>query len=174
MEKYFNKTRILIWIIIALVILNISTLASIFWHKYQFKHHWDNQKEMNMNEGSRMGKHLFEKLHLTDLQKEKFHQTHLQFKEMDKVVIDKMFSYRQKMLNELKKPETDTLILNQYSREIGDLHVQLKMNTIKLYTELKSICTPEQQDSLAIIFTDILQSESGLPMHPPKEKHHQD
>ena len=163
MEKYMTKVRVLTWVVIALTVLNITTLSTIFWHKYQFRHDEGRDKDrFQMNEPRRMGKLFDQKLHLTKEQKEQFGKIHFTFRESSHKIINDMQLVRKNMIDEMKKKNIDTTVLYNYAQNIGSLHAQMKKQTVQLYLQLKTVCTPQQQDSLAIIFSGILQNE-GMP-----------
>lgn len=67
------------------------------------------------------------------------------------------------MIQELGKPQPDSLVLFQVSDEIGVLHGQLKRETIKNLLRLRSICTPEQIQKLNTINNELIRPDG--PMH---------
>jgi Spy/CpxP family protein refolding chaperone len=166
MEKYFTKIRVLTWVVIALAVLNIATLSSIFWHKYQFRKNERSHKELYTRSSSHF-KVLNEKLKLNKKQGEDFNLIHKNFRQSTYPILGKMSEVRNNMIEELKKEKTDTVVLYKYAQDIGDLHMQLKKQTVQLYLQLKSVCTPQQQDSLAIIMAGYLQND-GMTMKQGK------
>ncbi len=168
MEKFFNKTNILILIIVGLVVLNISIVSTIIWHRYHdFHERWGDG--MPFHRG-RMEMFIPEKLKLDPEQKLKFHHIDSAFRKSSFDIAKHMHEVRFKILQELKKPKVDTIIFLGYSKEIGNMHAKLKMNTIEFYIEMKKICSPVQQDSLAGLFQKILEF-GDLPGPPPPHRH---
>ena len=168
MEKFFNKTNILILIIIGLVVLNISMVSTIIWHRYHdFHERWGDG--MAFHRG-RMEMFIPEKLKLDSEQKLKFYHIDSAFRKSSFDLAKQMHEVRFKILLELKKPKVDTFILLGYSKEIGNMHAKLKMNTIEFYIEMKKICSPVQQDSLAGLFQKIIEF-GDLPGPPSPHRH---
>ncbi|MCD6346182.1 MAG: periplasmic heavy metal sensor, partial [Bacteroidales bacterium] len=66
------------------------------------------------------------------------------------------------LVDEMGLTNPDTLELQTLSREIGDLHTQLKTLTISFYLGMKAVCSPEQQDLLFMLFKNNLNTEEDL------------
>jgi Spy/CpxP family protein refolding chaperone len=160
MEKYITKVRVLTWVVIALAVLNITTLSTIFWHRYQFRP--DDGKDRDryhISEPDRKGGIFDEKLSLSIEQKKKFSIIHRAYKVTTHATIEEMNKLRKNMIDEMKKKNIDTSVLYNYAKEIGNLNAKMKKQTVQLFLELKTECNPQQQDSLAIIFSSILQKD---------------
>ena len=76
-----------------------------------------------------------------------------------------MGTMRQEMVNELAKENPDRQKLDSLAAAFGDLHRQLKEQTINYYMELRSMCTPEQQQQLHMLFRTMLNPDNDLPLH---------
>jgi hypothetical protein len=168
MGKLVTKTNILILIIIGLAVLNISIVSSIVWHRYHgFHDRW--QHEMPFRHG-RMDMIIPQKLNFNADQKKKFIHVDTLFRKSSLNIINQLHQLRFSILNELKKPYSDTTKLLEYSKQVGNLHSNLKMNTINFYLDLKKICTPAQQDSLASFFLNLIEFDD-MPPRPPHYHH---
>jgi len=177
MEKYFSKTNILIWLVIALAILNVSTIAAILWHRghiiYESRMH---SERLGLFGAPKFpGWHLKEKLKFSNKQSEDFDLIRKDFNISAKDIANQMQSLRMNILNELAKDNIDTIAIYKYAKDIGNLHSDLKKKTIKFYIEIKNICNPGQKDTLSFIFKHFIQTEDNMNMprkRMPKNFHH--
>jgi Spy/CpxP family protein refolding chaperone len=172
MEKYFTKIRILTWLVIALIIFNISTIATVVWHARQFRHDsfMHHEKGWRMGPPEFAGHFLKEKLDLNAKQLEKFEMINRDFHNASKDIIDKMDGLRISMLDELKKDKPDTTILFENARKNGELHFALKKQMTLYYLKIKNICSPVQRDTLSKLFRFIGPPEPGAEMHGKKHR----
>ena len=173
MEKFITKVRILTWTVIALIVLNVSILASIFWFVKHRPERDFNRSEMFFHKEQGIGKMFHNKLNFNQAQKQGFEKIHANMRESTHQIFDQMQSLRMKMLDELKKRNPDTAILYGYANELGKLHTQMKRQTIGDILKIKNLCTPSQQDSMTALFVRILQSSDGFQGPPDKfHRHH--
>jgi len=70
---------------------------------------------------------------------------------------------RMDIAKEISSKKPDTLKLYKLADEWGNLHSQLKKQTIRHFLQLKSYCNPAQQEKLSVFFNDILMCDE--PMH---------
>lgn len=160
-----NKRRLLIGVIIVLLVINITALATFIYNN-NVKQKKDNEiRQMQEQiEVSGMHRYLREELNLTE---EQF----VLFKELSKEGFDKSKSIayqldekRIEFFDELTKENADEKKLDEIAREIGDLHYNLKKETINHYFELKEICTAEQQKVLGKLFMQMIQKDDHRHM----------
>ena len=170
MEKFITKVRILTWTVIALIVLNVSILASIFWFIKHRPERDFNRAEMFFPKEPGMGKMFHHKLNFNDTQKQEFEKIHSEMRQSTHQIFDQMQGLRMKMLDELKKRNPDTTILYGYANELGKLHTLMKRQTIDHILKIKGICTPAQQDSMTALFVRILQGDE-MPIPPMHERH---
>lgn len=76
---------------------------------------------------------------------------------------------RNQMMEELAKDEPNQQKLDDLAREIGDLHTELKRNTIDHFNQFRSICRPEQRKALNQMILDMSHHKPHQPGHnrPP-------
>lgn len=172
MEKLFTKTKVLVYIIVALLLLNVATIGTIVWHK-NF-HRPDREFEHRQMQG-KFGSHgdfMVKKLNLSSEQQVQFEKYQKQFWEKGKILMDSMQFTRQKMLENLTASKPDTNELMRINTTLGALHIELKKNTIDYYFNLKKICTPTQLDTLKNMFTRMLEFEGGRGFKPQRDRGH--
>jgi uncharacterized membrane protein len=167
MEKYFTKIRILTWLVIALIILNIATIASVVWHARQFRHDSFMRHEMGWRMGppELAGHFLKEKLDLNAKQLEQFEIINRDFHKTSREIVKQMDGLRINMLDELKKEKPDTAILFDNAQKNGELHYALKKQMTLYYLKIKDICSPAQRDTLVKLFRFISPPEPGVEKH---------
>jgi Spy/CpxP family protein refolding chaperone len=172
MEKLMNKTRILIWAIVALAIFNIATIATVFWRFNEGRRPFHREpSEMMLPPGPMIGQMIKEKLHLTEKQAVSFDSIENKFKTNGKDIFEKMRGLRSEMIEEITSENPDSSQLFKLTKELGDLHISLKMNTFDFYFSMKKVCMPEQQKELSNIFRGMFLFE-GMPSVGRNIGHH--
>jgi Spy/CpxP family protein refolding chaperone len=161
----FSNNKFLIAIIVILIATNISTILTV---RYKSAHKVRSYQE---NRGgniklptSRFGMFFREQLNLNEEQHAQFREFRQQYHPHVHGLTNNMREKRMELLTELSKEHPDTLILNNISKEIGDMHTMLKIATNEYFLNMKSVCTPEQQTKLTEIFRTMLNKESRPEM----------
>ncbi len=152
-----SKNKILTWIIVLLVVMNISTIASVIYHNYQ------EQKlveESIIIDGQNInGRFVRDKLGFDNEQLDAFREANHGFRPIARQVIFQIDSLKEQMFTELRKQTSDTVMLAAFSKQIGDLHGELKHRTFEYYLNLKAICTMKQLPALEQIFAPLFNNE---------------
>ena len=60
------------------------------------------------------------------------------------------------MIDEIAKLNPNIENLDSIAKEIGNLHYELKLNTINHFIELKGICNDQQQEILQTMFKQMI------------------
>jgi len=160
-----NKKRLLVTIIILLLVINISALATIIYtNNIKQKRFDDIRKTKEQVEFAGMHRFLKEELKLDEEQFQIFKETGRRNFKQNREIALKLDEKRLEFIDELTREIPDESTLDEIAQEIGDLHYQLKKNTIKHYFELKEICNPEQQKVMEKLFMQMIQKEGERPM----------
>ena len=150
------KYKIIIWALIVLVVLNTTAIGTILYNRYLTKSYLYNNTRRGRAVGSVVNKIGFSK---------EQRQKAFQFRDMhwkyNKLIFDELQNQRQRLVMELAKDVPDTLKLDEIAHDIGNLHYELKKETIKHALEMKSICTPKQKKELFLILNDITNDRGG-------------
>jgi len=163
--NYFLKFRFAIWAIVALSLIILVTVGTMFYF-------------MLSNRPDRHGDHpqighFFQKeLGFSPEQERQAKEFRNAYFNAMKPVFDSLEQKRVAMIDELSKPKPDTLILNRIADEVGSLHAQLKRNTIKQLLKLRGICTPQQVEKLNILNKKILGPEGAMYRRRQMDNHH--
>jgi len=157
----FTKTKTLIVIIIVLFATNISTLYTV-WNlsNNTVTTVSDTVKSKVFNPNIPMGRLLKQELQLTPEQISSFREFRKEYYPYVHKKYDSLHIKRHELLKELAKENPDTVVLLSISEEIGAMHADLKMATNNFYLNMKSVCTPEQQQKLNHIFEAMLNNRS--------------
>ena len=164
--KTDNKYALMIWAIVILAIVNISTVATIMYHKYQSEKtettSVSDQKQLEADSEKFSGRYFRDQLYLSREQMDKFSKINPVFRPKARDITIELAQKRKQMLIEMAAAKSDTLRLNALSDSIGQLHSNLKKITYRYYMEIKSICDQEQQRKLEQIFGEMFTNDSPM------------
>lgn len=165
------RTRFLSIVIVALLVINMGTLAYLFIGQNNSKKH----PHHRMGKGT-PADYIIDKLQLDTeqqvafmkLQKEhrsKMHETHSQLEET-----------RTQYFDGLKTSTIDTAESEKLQAEIGRLMGQVHGNTFEHFTAVRKLCRPEQQELFDEFIEDILRALAPPPPggkrgHRPPPRH---
>lgn len=146
-----NKNKILIYLIVLLAMLNISTIGTIIYHNFQEKK--ENNVFINNGNGRMMsGRFFMNELNFDNNQMNQFRNYNHSFRQISLQIINNIDSLKSLMFVEMQKPKTDTATIYNLSEQIGNKHKDLKIETAKFYLEIKKICNIQQQKKLNQVF----------------------
>ena len=154
-----NKNTILTWAIAILVILNVSTIATIVYHNYHEKIENQNIVLDTQGQNPLNGRYFRQTIGFNDSQMEVFRTVNHKFRPNANSIIIKIDSLKKEMFAEIKKPVSDTVRLNTLAQETGNLHAQLKRETNQFYLKIKAVCTPLQLEKLQDAFSPLFRNE---------------
>ena len=161
--KAENRNRWMVWAIVALAILNITTLITVLYHKNQVveKEVITTPDSIKSEKASVLysGRYFRDELNLSNEQMDKFSQFNPEFRQEVRTINLKLADKRNDMLVEMAKKNSDKNKLNLLSDSIGFLHANLKKVTYMYYLNFKSICNQEQQKKLEQLFGEMFNSD---------------
>lgn len=160
-----NKYRVMKGIIIILIATNLSMGISFLYHRQQDKKITEEQVEASIEVPSQQRTRFFrERLNLLPEQVEVFRELNRNFNRIAWQINHQLERLRIEMVNEMGKDNPDKARLQEISKSIGELHTQLKDETIKYYLSMKEVCTEEQKVILNGIFISILQNDEDIKL----------
>jgi hypothetical protein len=160
-----NKYRILIWTIVILLATNISMGFSFLYHKIQDKKMMEQTEETAIEVPAERRTRFFrEKLNLRFEQMETFRQLNRNFNQNAWQINHNLEVLRIEMVKEMGKENPDQAKLASISRQIGELHTNLKNETIAYYLAMKSECDESQREKLNEIFMSVLQQNEDVKL----------
>lgn len=158
-----NKYRILIWVIVILVATNLSMGISFLYHKAQDKKQAEQTELEAIDLPAQQRARFFrEQLNLQPEQVDVFRELNRNFNRTAWQINHKLESLRIEMVTEMGSKNPDRKKLGKIAKEIGNLHAQLKNETITYYLGMKEICNEEQQEKLNEIFISVLQRNEDV------------
>jgi|WetSurMetagenome_2_1015567.scaffolds.fasta_scaffold04153_11 hypothetical protein len=164
--KSENKNRWMVWAIVILAIMNITTILTIIYHQNQSeKPAYISTPLQDISESASInysGRYFRDQLNLSNEQMKSFVSFNPAFRQRARNINIDLENLRNKMLTELaaKKPDIDRL--NLLSDSIGYQHISLKKLTYNYYLDIKKICNPDQQKKLEQLFREMFKSDTQI------------
>lgn len=169
-----NTYRILIWVIVILVATNLSMGISFVYHKQQDKRFMEQLEEAAIKVPSEQRTRFFrEQLGLEFNQMDTFRELNRSFNQTAWKITHQLESLRADMVRELGKEKPNAKTLDSIAKHIGELHTQLKKETIDYYLKMKAECTPDQQKKLNEIFVSMLKKNEDVELPRYGRRHQQ-
>jgi len=144
-----SKNRILFWILIFLVLVNISVLAGYF---VVFR---NSANKAIPETTAKPGWALQKELSLTPDQIDKVQAINHEYKTSSEPIILNIQKTKAKLLDELAKENTDTLLMTKLAEDVNLEQKKLQMANIHQFLDLKKVCSPEQTKKLSQIYSDL-------------------
>ena len=164
--KADNKNSMMVWAIVVLAVMNISTILTVMYHRAQaVKAEVGTAADTKQTEADSekfSGRYFRDQLNLSSDQMEKFKVINPAFRPKARNITIELSNKRKEMLAEMAALKSDTSRLNALSDSIGRLHSDLKKISYKYYLGIKSICDQEQQRKLEQIFSEMFGSDSSF------------
>ena len=172
--KSYNKD-ILIWLIVILAVTNLSTVGTIIYRAYfQQNAIQYNSSEQTEIPDNHLGRFFRNELNLSFEQHQQFRDFRQKFHTKANIITNEMQVKRNEMMYELEKEKPDTVYLNAFAKEIGNLHEDLKQLTFEYYFNMKSICNDEQKEKLFLIFNAMTNEKAEIKMPNKKQSNFQE
>lgn len=168
--NYFSTQRITTWTIVILIILNLSTLAMLWFSRFI------RPATPLPGEGSGNVAHfLYQELDLTDDQARQFDELRRQHFQESKVLVEASQQLKRELFEEVFASSPDTEKLQGIAEEIGAKQAELETLRFTHFLELKSLCQPEQSEKFQALFREIYPPQnppdpgrSPQPAEPPR------
>jgi hypothetical protein len=164
--KIENKHSLMVWAIVVLAVMNVSTLITVFYHQYQSNKNTvvvtSDPKQLEANAEKFSGRYFRDQLNLSSEQMDKFREFNFIFRPEARAITIKLATMRKEMLVEMASAKSDTLKLNILSDSIGFFHSRLKRLTYKYYLDIKNICNKEQQLKLEQLVREMFINDSPM------------
>ena len=155
MKTFFNSNKVLIWVIIALLVLNITAFTTVL---IQRKHQTLSTPVMShpFPVGVRPGIYLREELGLDDEQFIRFNLAREQYQRTAHHTNLRLMEKRKVFLNALFENDVDSAIILATSDSIGLLHAQLLQESGAYYHTIRAICREDQVNKLNAFFSRVV------------------
>jgi hypothetical protein len=165
-KRHFN---ILVWLVIALLALNLSALGTFLWFRFGDTPPM-NQRDCRQKSGKQhFGMHdayIRNEIGFDSVQMKEFARIReIHFTEI-KTVNQSIRKTRKLQFEMLKQPQPNSVTLDSLSRQIGLLHHQWAMSSTDFILKTRELCTPVQQEKLFLML------EKGRNDEVFKARHH--
>jgi Spy/CpxP family protein refolding chaperone len=161
--KFFNF-KIEHWIILFLLVTNVSTIATFWYHKKaETKERELVQDSVPLRTGQGFGRMLKERLNLSDEQNQQMRDIRRGYHQQSNQITNQMQAVRTEIYQEMIKTPPDTVKIEKLAGEIGSLHKNLKMETVRFYGRMKANCQTSQQPQLDSLFKELSVDETAMP-----------
>jgi len=145
----FNNNRTIFWILIFLVLINITALATYFFFMRK------PASEPVPDSGIKHGIALKQELSLTPDQSIKVNTINAAYKASSEPVVAAIKEKKAILLEELSKENTDISLVAKLADDVVTEQKKLQMANIKQFLDLKKVCTPEQTQKLSQIYSEL-------------------
>ncbi|HOY31853.1 MAG TPA: periplasmic heavy metal sensor [Bacteroidales bacterium] len=161
--SYFNRSRLFLWILGAVLIINLAVTGTIIYkmsHEPKRVHH-------KFTTGRPCAQEFLEsELHLTPAQAGEFRQLKKSHHDSITALHRIMKEKRAIISDNMIRPEPDTALIYTTTEELGALFARTRRLYIQHYFDLRNVCNPAQQEKLSRIYSRIFCGEEGC-MKPP-------
>jgi hypothetical protein len=161
--KTENRNNWMVWAIVALALLNITTLITVVYHKNQIiEKEVVTTSDTVKSESASVkysGRYFRDELNLSNEQMSMFSHFNPEFRQEVREINLKLAEKRHAMLVEMAQKNSNKDRLNLLSDSIGYLHANLKKVTYMYYLNFKSICSQDQQKKLEQLFGEMFNSD---------------
>lgn len=148
--NYFNKQKAVFWIMIMVIVINVS--AMVTWYVSYHKEKSPEKDTASCGQTCRM---LNEELGLSKDQSARVEEINRKFREDAEPVVASIKETRAAMLDELAAPNPDTAKISSFVNSIGKLQANLQRLAVNQFMLLKQVCTPQQSIRLSSIYSEV-------------------
>jgi hypothetical protein len=144
-----NKNCLIFWILIFLIIVNLSALATFF----TFRSH---SEEVACDaRQTQCGNAFKSELGLSEAQVKKVGTINTDYQAASVPIVNEIRKIRSDILDELSVEAPDTAYINQKSGELCDFQLQLQKANFAQFLELKKVCDPTQAQRLSALYREL-------------------
>jgi len=153
----FTKNRATNWMIVLLVILNVSSLTTIWFLQLR-------QSPLPQDNRPDNVRHFLEQeLRLTEEQAQQFEELRKQHFVETKAIHEEASQLKKTIMDELFASPPDTAKVESLAEQIGSKQTELEQLRFYHFLNLKSLCEPEQVEKFQALIHEIFQ-----PPGPPE------
>ena len=166
----FSKNRLMGWLVVILVILNLGMLIT-FWVSRPRGPHPDGRKPdkngINMERPGNPGEFLETELGFNDEQSSRYKELRKEHREKADEIISETRKLKDSFFELLSQPDADSGEVTEMANEIGAKQTELDLLTFNHFKEVRAICTDEQKKKFDDIIEEVLKGMAGTKNGPP-------
>jgi Spy/CpxP family protein refolding chaperone len=165
----FTTKEAWIWALASLLVITMAILGTMLWQRYSdadYKSPAPDLQELSEKKGSKKGYGKWrEKMGFTPEQDIQLKDLRDEFREVSSGIFKTLSENQHQIFEELDQENPDQEKLDRLAVETGQLHAQLRKETIQHMLAIKAVTTPEQYQKMA----EMIQQW----MFPPRFGHQQ-
>ncbi len=177
--KLKTKFKILLWSLIFLVLLNVSTILIVIYKSKDINNIQNitpkennnlNQPFPNRKNSPKQGmftNFLINELDMDNNQKQEFIEIRKNFLEQSHFYFDSIKYYSDIIDSKLDSDNPNYNQIEKYTKKIGNYHTKLKLNFVNYYFNIRKMLNKEQKDKLFKVFMEFKKQKR---FHNPKNK----
>jgi len=162
--NYFTKNRLLFWGIVLLVLMNVSSLATVW---YQQRQRAELPQEP-MRPPRDVADFLKRRLELSPAQAEEMVQLQQQHFQTARTLRNEIRELKQSLFDELTGEAADSARVDSIAAQIGRKHSELEKLTFYHFRDIRCLCPPEKKKHLEALMHDVFHSRGP---HHRKRRH---
>ncbi|MBE0662900.1 MAG: periplasmic heavy metal sensor [Bacteroidales bacterium] len=151
--KIFTNKEVWIWALASLLVITIAILGTMLWQRYSDDNHKNPSPdliEFSEKKESEKGYGTWrEKMGCTPEQNIQLKELRDEFREASSGILNKLSENQQQIFEELDHENPDHEKLDRLATETGQLHADLRKETIRHMLAIKAVTAPEQYDKMA-------------------------
>lgn len=171
MKNAFSKYKILFWVVLVLLVLNVTIIGTMA-YRYYTQQRMVQKHAVYPLQRHRPASFLRNELDMNEEQFRGFQEARIAHQEHVAGIHNRMRNLRSAYLDELMNAAPDTLRLGSLRDSIGMLHAGMMKSTGDYYGSIRKLCDDRQVDRLNAFFKDAMMNE-GAPMMPMQGMRHQ-
>lgn len=165
MKTFFTKYRILIWVVLLLLVLNISVIGTIFYRNLrQSKVVTHPPVAMRMHNPAGPGVFMKHELALSEEQYTRFHEARMDYQKSVLEINNSINNLKRSYLHELMKNKPDEAIIRTTLDSVGIMHSRLMQETGNYYNQIRQFCSNDQVEKLNTFFLGAMKNEGNEMM----------
>ncbi len=165
----FQKPKILTFVIIGLLVINLGTLAFLWFHRPARPDHMTMPLREMMDNKHTHG-FLEDQLNFNDKQRDDLNKLkdehHKQMADIQKSIKD----LKDNLFEQLKVTPVDSAKINSIASSIGEKQKEIELVTFYHFQKVRALCNEEQKGKFDNIFKEIIKMME-MPGLPPNEMH---
>lgn len=160
MKALFTKRNLVIWLVVLLLILNVTVIATVLFRKYSQHRIITRPPAEVFKQRPRQGVFLKDELGMTDAQFTKFMDARMKYQNSAQDINKHLAGMKNTYWSEIMKDKPEQKIIEQSCDSIGIFHARLMRETGKYYDEIRQLCKTDQVERLNIFFIRAMQVDS--------------
>lgn len=160
--NFLEQKRVLIWVIVVLMIFNITAGITIAIHI---------SNEKSVQEQALETDYLQQELNLNDEQVRGLGRIRTEFRKSSQPLAARIRETRKALIEEMAQKNPDTLLMKELSTELGKFQGELTYQIASQFLSIQSMCSPDQALRLNAAYQYMFGVEDTLTQHGKGYRH---